>query len=181
MQNRILIIDDDKELCALIQQSVLREGIDADCCHYGRNGLRKLKEREYQLVVLDVMLPDTDGFAALEQIRTENSLPILMFTAKNDSASKVKGLRAGADDYLAKPFDMDELIARILSLIRRYTRFNPANGQPQRLAFEGLTIDLDNHCVITGNGTFELPPEGIRRFAVLCGKPGKNCDQAKDL
>ena len=71
-------------------------------------------------VVLDVMMPGMDGFETLEEIRKENSLPILMFTSKNDSASKVRGLRAGADDYLTKPFDMDELIARIASLIRRY-------------------------------------------------------------
>ncbi len=72
-------------------------------------------------MVLDVMMPGMDGFETLEEIRKENSLPILMFTSQNDSISKVRGLRAGADDYLTKPFDMDELIARIASLIRRYT------------------------------------------------------------
>ena len=122
--NRILIIDDDRELCALIKRSVQSENIEADFCNTGKEGLQKLKEREYQLVVLDVMMPGMDGFETLEEIRKENSLPILMFTSKNDSISKVRGLRAGADDYLTKPFDMDELIARIVSLIRRYTRFN---------------------------------------------------------
>lgn len=85
--NRILIIDDDKELCALIKQSVLQESIEADCCYSGRSGLLQLKEKEYQLVILDVMMP---GFETLEQIRKESSLPILMFTSKNDSASKVR-------------------------------------------------------------------------------------------
>ncbi len=122
--NKILIIDDDRELCALIKHSVQSEHIEADFCNTGKEGLQKLKEQEYQLVVLDVMMPGMDGFETLEEIRKENSLPILMFTSKNDSASKVRGLRAGADDYLTKPFDMDELIARIASLIRRYTRFN---------------------------------------------------------
>ena len=119
--NKVLIIDDDKELCALIKRSVLSEDIEADFCNTGKEGLQKLKEKEYQLVILDVMMPGMDGFETLEEIRKENSLPILMFTSKNDSASKVRGLRAGADDYLTKPFDMDELIARIISLIRRYT------------------------------------------------------------
>lgn len=82
-------------------------------------------------MVLDVMMPGMDGFETLEEIRKENSLPILMFTSKNDSISKVRGLRAGADDYLTKPFDMDELIARIASLIRRYTRFNHQAGAVQ--------------------------------------------------
>ena len=129
--NKILIIDDDRELCALIKRSVQSENIEADFCNTGREGLQKLKEQEYQLVVLDVMMPGMDGFETLEEIRKENSLPILMFTSKNDSASKVRGLRAGADDYLTKPFDMDELIARIASLIRRYTRFNHQAGAVQ--------------------------------------------------
>ena len=122
--NNILIIDDDKELCTLIKRSILSEDIEADFCITGKEGLKQLKEKIYQLVILDVMMPGMDGFETLEQIRTESSLPILMFTSKNDSASKVRGLRAGADDYLTKPFDMDELIARIVSLIRCYTRFN---------------------------------------------------------
>ena len=126
--NKILIIDDDRELCALIKRSVQSEYIEADFCNTGKEGLQKLKEQEYQLVVLDVMMPGMDGFETLEEIRKENSLPILMFTSKNDSISKVRGLRAGADDYLTKPFDMDELIARIASLIRRYTRFNQQAG-----------------------------------------------------
>ena len=117
--NKILIIDDDRELCALIKCSVQAENIEADFCNTGKEGLQKLREQEYQLVVLDVMMPGMDGFETLEEIRKENSLPILMFTSKNDSISKVRGLRAGADDYLTKPFDMDELIARIASLIRR--------------------------------------------------------------
>ena len=107
--NRILIIDDDRELCALIKRSVQTENIAADFCNTGKEGLQKLKEQEYQLVILDVMMPGMDGFETLEEIRKEHSLPILMFTSKNDSISKVRGLRAGADDYLTKPFDMDEL------------------------------------------------------------------------
>ena len=100
--NKILIIDDDRELCALIKRSVQSEHIEADFCNTGKEGLQKLKEQEYQLVVLDVMMPGMDGFETLEEIRKENSLPILMFTSKNDSISKVRGLRAGADDYLTK-------------------------------------------------------------------------------
>lgn len=157
--NRILIIDDDRELGALIRRSVLAENIEADCCTSGGEGLQKLNGSEYQLVILDVMMPGMDGFETLERIRKSSSLPILMFTAKNDSLSKVRGLRAGADDYLTKPFDMDELIARILSLIRRYTRFNGRGDTPERLVYEGLQIDLDARSVTTGNGTFELPPK----------------------
>ena len=142
----ILIIDDDQELCLLIKHSILSEDIDADFCNTGKAGLQKLKKKQYQLVILDVMMPGMDGFETLEEIRKENSLPILMFTSKNDSVSKVRGLRAGADDYLTKPFDMDELIARIVSLIRRYTRFN---------------------------GTFELPPKEFDLLLYCVKNQGK--------
>lgn len=171
--NRILIIDDDKELCALIKQSVLQESVEADCCYSGRSGLLQLKEKEYQLVILDVMMPGFDGFETLEQIRKESSLPILMFTSKNDSASKVRGLRAGADDYLTKPFDMDELIARIVSLIRRYTRFNQKDGCVQTFDFDGLTIDQSSRSVHAVNGDYELPPKEFDLLMFLARNQGK--------
>lgn len=171
--NKVLIIDDDKELCALIKRSVLSEDIEADFCNTGKEGLQKLKEREYQLVILDVMMPGMDGFETLEEIRKESSLPILMFTSKNDSASKVRGLRAGADDYLTKPFDMDELIARIVSLIRRYTRFNQQDGISQQLEFDGLKIDIENRSVTTENGTFELPPKEFDLLLYCAKNQGK--------
>ncbi len=170
--NRILIIDDDKELCALIKRSVLQESIEADCCHSGKSGLLQLQEKEYQLVILDVMMPGLDGFETLEQIRKQSSLPILMFTSKNDSASKVRGLRAGADDYLTKPFDMDELIARILSLIRRYTRFNQEDEQ-QTYDFDGLSIDFNNRSIDTVNGDYELPPKEFDLLLLLAKNQGK--------
>lgn len=171
--NKVLIIDDDKELCVLIKRSVLSEDIEADFCNTGKEGLQKLKEKEYQLVILDVMMPGMDGFETLEEIRKENSLPILMFTSKNDSASKVRSLRAGADDYLTKPFDMDELIARIISLIRRYTRFNQTDGMTQQLEFDGLKIDIENRSVTTENGTFELPPKEFDLLLYCAKNQGK--------
>lgn len=167
--NRILVIDDDWELCTLIRRTVSQEDIAADCCCSGRAGLEKLKENEYQLVILDVMMPGFDGFETLAQIRKESGVPVLMFTAKNDSSSKVRGLRNGADDYLTKPFVMEELLARISSLIRRYTRFNPNGSDAKTLSYDGLMIDLDARSVTTENGTFELLP---KEFDVLlhCAK-----------
>lgn len=169
--NRILIIDDDRALCDLIKRTMKEEDIEADCCYLGRSALVMIREKEYQLVILDVMMPGYDGFETLERIRKESSLPILMLTSKNDSISKVRGLRAGADDYLTKPFDMDELTARIISLIRRYTRFN--KGEGQALAFEGLTIDPDNRCVLTEKGAYELPPKEFDLLLFLARNQGK--------
>ncbi len=165
--NKILIIDDDRELCALIKRSAQAEHIEADFSNTGKEGLQKLKEQEYQLVILDVMMPGMDGFETLTEIRREYSLPVLMLTSKNDSVSKVRGLREGADDYLTKPFDMDELTARITSLIRRYTRFNQQAGAMRKLEFDGMKIDMEERSVATENGVFTLPPKEfdlIRRY-----------------
>lgn len=169
MDNAILIIDDDKQLCALIKQSVKKEQIHADCCGTGLEGLMLLEHNDYQLILLDVMMPGMDGFQTMEKIRQKSSIPILMLTSIHDNISKVQGLRSGADDYLTKPFHMDELIARIISLIRRYTRFNPGRNYSQPLTYEGLIIDLDSRSVTSPKGTFELPP---KEFDVLlyCAK-----------
>ncbi len=167
--NRILIIDDDQALCKLIRHRAAQEQIEADCCHSGGEGLKKIQEQTYHLVILDVMMPGLDGFETLEQIRRESKVPILMFTAKDDSTSKVRGLRSGADDYLTKPFDMDELFARILSLIRRYTRWGGVGDSSGQVHFEGLDIDLDGRTVTTQNGTFALPPKEFE-VLMLCAK-----------
>lgn len=169
MAYNILVIDDDKDLCVLIKQSVLKEQINSDFCYSGTEGLALLEKNNYQLILLDVMMPGMDGFEAMEKIRAQSSIPILMLTSKNDSMSKVQGLRSGADDYLTKPFDMEELIARIISLIRRFTRFNPAGNYSQPLTYKGLTIDFDNRSVSTRKGTFELPPKEFD-LLLFCAK-----------
>jgi DNA-binding response OmpR family regulator len=171
LEYKILVIDDDKELCALIKQSVVAEGIEADHCYSGGEGLILLEKIDYQLILLDVMMPGMDGFSTMEKIRQKSSVPILMLTSKNDSTSKVRGLRSGADDYLTKPFDMEELIARIVSLIRRYTRFNL--GASQVLTYQGLTIDLDSRSVTTKNGMFELPPKEFDLLLFCVKNQGK--------
>jgi len=167
--SRILIVDDDKKLCNLIKRSISYENIEADSCHSGTEALIFLDKKEYQLIILDIMMPGPDGFQTMEEIRRKSNIPILMLTSKNDNISKIKGLRSGADDYLTKPFDMDELMARILSLIRRYTRFNLKGEQPKLLKYDGLTIDIDNRRITSLNGTYELPP---KEFDVLifCAK-----------
>ncbi|ADL05681.1 response regulator transcription factor [Lacrimispora saccharolytica] len=173
MSYKILVIDDDKELCALIKQSVAVESIDADHCYSGTDGLAMLQKNDYQLILLDVMMPGLDGFQTMEKIRQKSSVPILMLTSKNDSTSKIRGLRSGADDYLTKPFDMDELIARVVSLIRRYTRFNTTGDHSQPLTYQGLTIDMDSRSVTTQNGTFELPPKEFDLLLFCAKNQGK--------
>lgn len=171
--NRVLIIDDDRELCILIKKSVENEGIEADFCGTGREGMEMLECREYHLIILDVMMPGMDGFETLKKIRQKSKVPVLMFTSKNDNYSKVRGLREGADDYLTKPFHMDELLARIFSLIRRYTRFNRDRNSQEILQYEGLCVNIDERSVKIGNGTFELPPKEFDVLMFLAENQGK--------
>ena len=171
--DKILIIDDDRALCALLQKSVQAENMEADCRYSGREGIDALAAGDYQLAVLDVMMPGIDGFETLERIREKSGIPILMLTAKSDSKSKVRGLRAGADDYLTKPFDTEEFVARAVSLIRRYTRLNSLEGALGKLHYRGLTIDLDAHSVTTDAGTVELPNKEFALLLLFARNQGK--------
>lgn len=171
---RVLIIDDDRELCRILTKVIRSENMEADCCFNGKDGLKKLQEEVYQLVILDVMMHDIDGFETLELLRKNYELPILMLTARDDSRSKVRGLRAGADDYLTKPFNMDELIARVVSLTRRYTLFNHEEGPiSQHLSFGSLHIDVNNRSVESDNGTFTLPPKEFDILLYLIQNQGR--------
>lgn len=170
---KTLIVDDDKELCNLIKQSLIHEGIDADYSYSGSSALKKLKEYDYQTIILDIMMPEMDGFETLEKIRKTSDVPILMLTAKNNTKSKVIGLRSGADDYLTKPFDMDELIARVISLQRRYIHFYDGSNGKSVLAFKGLEIDTNNRTVKTEQGTFEMPPKEYDVLIYLVRNQGK--------
>jgi len=142
--NDVLIIDDDVELCALMKKCILQEGLEADIAYTGKEGLLKITEQNnaYCLIILDVMLPGMDGFQVLSEMRKSSTVPVLMLTAKGEEIDKVMGLRLGADDYLTKPFSINELMARIQSLIRRYTTFSQA-ATPDILRFKTLTIDKE--------------------------------------
>lgn len=177
--NRILLVDDDRDLCALLARSVEQEGLAADCCYSGREVPERLAGAAYQLVVLDVMMPGADGFETMAAIRAESSVPILMLTAKNDHLSKVRGLRAGADDYMTKPFDLEELLARIHSLIRRYTRLNPSRAEGALLRYRGLTIDPDTRTITTDRGTFDLPPKEFDLLLCCARHQGKILTKAQ--
>ncbi|MEZ3447073.1 MAG: response regulator transcription factor [Lachnospiraceae bacterium] len=172
MENNILIIDDDKDLCILLRDSLLKEDIYADISFNGFDGIKAIKEKEYQLVVLDVMLPGISGFEILEKIRNASNVPILMLTAKDDSISKVKGLRLGADDYLTKPFEMEEFFARVLSLIRRYTRLNNIASKSV-LSIGDLEIDLESGIVELLGKEVELSAKEYEVLIYLAKNQGR--------
>lgn len=147
--NNVLIIDDDKELCALMKKCVEQENLSAIVAYNGIKGLRLIDENKdsCSLIILDVMLPDIDGFQILKKIRDTSNIPVLMLTAKSDEEDKVFGLRLGADDYLTKPFSINELMARVNSLIRRYTTLNPFTADTDNILLKDMVIDKLNRTV----------------------------------
>lgn len=141
--NKVLIIDDDKELCALMKKCIEQEKLSAVTVYNGIEGVRLIDENKdsYSLIILDVMLPDIDGFQILQKIRDTSNIPVLMLTAKSSEEDKVFGLRLGADDYLTKPFGINELLARVNSLIRRYTTLNPFTADIDSISLKDMVID----------------------------------------
>lgn len=119
--NKVLIIDDDEDLCELVSEYLSVEGFDTSVVHDGRSGLDAARTGAYDLAILDVMLPKMNGFEVLKNLSTDSSLPVLMLTARGDDMERIVGLESGADDYLPKPFNPRELVARLRAILRRST------------------------------------------------------------
>ena len=153
--NSVLIIDDDKELCALMKKCVEQENLSAVVAHGGLEGLRLLEKNKdtCSLIILDVMMPDMNGFQVLQKIREKNNVPVLMLTAKSDEEDKVSGLRLGADDYLTKPFLMQELLLRMQHILRRTYRDVISRNRPGILRLGDRTVHLDDAAVVLADGT----------------------------
>ena len=171
--NNVLMIDDDLRLCDVIKKAMAAKDVALDFCESGLEGISKLKSGNYQAVVLDVMLPGMDGFETLRQIREFSNIPILMLTARTDSILKIEGFRIGADDYLTKPFELPELVVRILSLIRRYTVFNGIEEVNAEICFDGLKILPDDRSVHGEFGICELHPKESEILFFLAKNQGK--------
>jgi len=134
---RLLIIDDDAELCALMQEFLHREGFTVDFALEGRSGLEQAEQGNYDLIVLDVMLPGLDGFEILKRLRASSRVPVLMLTARGEDVDRIVGLELGADDYLPKPFNPRELAARVKAILRRAEA--PVNRG--RVEVNGVALD----------------------------------------
>ena len=172
----VLIIDDDKELCKLMKKCVEQENLSAVVAHGGFEGLRLLEENKdaCSLIILDVMMPDLDGFQVLQKIRGKSNVPMLMLTAKSDEEDKVSGLRLGADDYLTKPFSINELMARVNSLIRRYTTLNPVVGsEAATMLLKDMVIDKTSRTVTVKNMPIELTGKEFDLLLFLASNKGR--------
>ncbi len=172
----VLLIDDDRALCALMKKCVEGEHLSAVVAYSGAEGLRLLAEYQNScaLIILDVMLPDLDGFQVLQKIRESSHAPVLMLTARSDEEDKIAGLRLGADDYLTKPFSINELLARVNALIRRYTAFNgTSSAEPARLELNGLVIDRENRLVFVQDAPVALTSKEFELLFFLASNKGR--------
>jgi len=167
---RILLIDDDEHLAAPLAAYFARFDFVLDSALRPGEGLAKLRAGAYDAAILDVMLPEMDGFALCREIRKESDIPVIMLTARGDVMDRVVGLELGADDYLPKPFEPRELVARVQTILRRQ-RAVPAAG-PRRV-FEGLAINLETREVLRLGEKVELTGTEFELLALLAADPGK--------
>lgn len=172
--NKILVVDDDKDLCLLIKKYAEKEHYVVHLAYSGSQGLRKVQNNDYQLIILDIMLPEINGFSVLTEIRKRDATPVLMLTAKDTETDKVKGLKLGADDYLTKPFSINELMARIGSLVRRYTLLNTtAVYTIPVMELKNMVIDVENREVKVNNSTIDLTAKEFDLLHFLAAHKGK--------
>ncbi len=157
MRQRILIVDDDEKIISMLRRGLAFEGYEVLTASNGEQGLNKMMESEPDLVVLDVMMPKVDGWEVCRRIREAgSSVPVLMLTAKDDIKDRVKGLDNGADDYLVKPFALEELLARVRALLRRKSSETEVESVSRQVVYEDLVLDLDMRQVIRDGHTIEL-------------------------
>ena len=168
--SKILLIDDDQALAPPLQEYFARFGLELINAIHPQQGLELLASQRPDLVILDVMLPDMDGFEVCRTIRHDSSVPIIMLTARGEVMDRVVGLELGADDYLPKPFEPRELVARINNILKR-SRQEPA--AEQRLCFEDLEIDLERQLVLLQGEPVQLTNMEYRLLVLLAQRPGK--------
>ncbi|MGN7762495.1 response regulator transcription factor [Paenibacillus sp. 22594] len=171
---RVIIVDDDIELCTVLKKCLESEGYSVDVAHSGLAGINMVRNNHYELVVLDVMLPEVGGLEVLAELRTTCNMPVLMLSAKDQEMDKVLGLKAGADDYLTKPFSLSELNARVNSLIRRFTVFGGREDDKESnhvLTFGKLTIDRNRHLVSKNETEILLTAKEFELLNFLASHP----------
>ena len=168
-KNTILVIDDDRNILEIFKLYLNKEGYAVHVGERGDTALALFRETKPALVVLDVMLPGLDGWKVLHQLREESDVPVIMLTAKSDTLDRVQGLDLGADDYMAKPFDAKELLARIKAVLRR----SSVPETERMVSFPGLTVSLENYAVTLDEKAVEMPPKEIELLYFLASHENK--------
>ena len=168
----VLIVEDDRNIAELLQMYLEKEGYAVTVAYDGGQGLSKFRAIKPDLVLLDVMMPVMDGWAVCRIIRSESQTPVIMLTAKSETDDKVQGLRAGADDYITKPFEMKEVLARIEAVLRRATGTN-TEAKVRRLVFDKLVIDMDAFELTVDGKKVDTPPKEMELLFYLASSPNR--------
>ena len=173
---KILVVDDEKNICELLGLYLRKDNYEVDFAYDGNMALEKFKTFEPDMVLLDIMLPGMDGWEVCREIRKTSSVPIIMISAKGETFDKVLGLELGADDYVTKPFDTKEVLARIKSVLRRtdndFEKDEPAD-QVEEVEFEGLYVSLTNYKLRVKGVDVDAPPKEIELLYHLASHPNR--------
>ena len=167
---KILVVDDEKTLVKGMKFNLENEGYEVECAYDGAAALELAREGRFDLIILDVMMPEMDGLEACMKIREFSNVPIIMLTAKSEVFDRIQGLEMGADDYIVKPFEMKELIARINAVLRRT---EIPNDTSKKLHFDKLTIDLDSYELIVDGKKIDTPPKELELLYHLASTPNR--------
>ncbi len=172
--NRILIIDDDEELCELVAEYLTVEGFKTEAVHDGESGLKRALSNEYDLITLDVMLPKKNGFDVLREIRQTSKIPVLMLTARGDDMERIVGLEIGADDYLPKPFNPRELVARLRAILRRVQTEQESNQiEINKLQVDDVEVQISARSTLKNGEDLGLTSVEFDLLAELLRRAGK--------
>jgi len=175
MSINILVVDDEQSIADLIEVYLENEGFRIHKFYNGQAALRCVESEQLELAILDVMLPDIDGFTLCQKIRENYNFPVIMLTAKEEEVDKITGLTLGADDYITKPFRPLELIARVKAQLRRFTKYNFSETKQEEhlIAFSGLVLDMDTHECTLNEKKLSLTPTEFSILWVLCSNRGR--------
>lgn len=167
---RILVVDDDRNICEIIRLYLEKEGFEVTIANDGETALKIFRETTPSVVVLDVMMPKMDGFQVCREIRRVSSIPVIMLTAKGETFDKVLGLELGADDYMVKPFENKELVARIKAVLRRY---EPKDNADKEIIYPNICVNLTNYELKINGEVIDIPPKELELLYYLATNPNK--------
>ena len=172
MARNILVVEDDRNISDLIRMYLEKDGFDVRIAYDGGKAVEEFDREAPDMVLLDIMLPVMDGWSVLKKIRESSKVPVIMLTAKGETSDKVSGLEMGADDYIVKPFEMKEVLARIHAVLRR-TAGGEEEGGAKKLAFDKLVINLDSYELIVNGQPVDTPPKELELLFHLASSPNR--------
>lgn len=169
--NKILIVDDDANITELIRLYLTKEGFLTICAANGNDAIKKFQSENPALIILDIMMPEKDGWQVCREIRKTSNVPIIMLTAKGETFDKVLGLELGADDYMVKPFDTKELVARVKAVLRRFE--NKDDVSNEEISYTNLSVNLSNYDLKLNDKIIEIPPKELELLHFLASNPNR--------